>query len=73
MGRKNLFRIIFKNGGLDKMEVDIENILCIAGIITIAVIALYMGVTENAIVIAGISLIGGYLAKSLQGTSTVSA
>lgn len=52
------------------MELDIENILCIGGIIAIALIALYTGVTENAIVIAGISLIGGYLAKSLQSNTS---
>jgi hypothetical protein len=52
------------------MELDIENVLCIGGIIGIAVMALYMNITENAIVIAGISLIGGYLAKSLQSSGS---
>lgn len=52
-----------------RMEIDIENILCIGGVIGLTGAALYFGVTENAIVTLGIGVIGGYLAKSLTSNS----
>lgn len=55
------------------MELDIENILCIGGVLALTGMALYFNVTENAIVTLGIGVIGGYLAKTLTSTDSSTA
>ena len=54
------------------MEIDIENILCIGGVIVLTGTALYLGISENQIVAIGIGGLIGYLTKTLT-SSNVSA
>ena len=54
------------------IDFDIENILCIGGVITLTGMALYLGISENQIVAIGIGGLIGYLAKTLT-TSNPSA